>query len=212
MIGSVRNIAARSRRVERFLEDRICVSEDSQVARSISAGRRSLGDSIDAASVSRERDGIPRSAVGEEDRTGCSIRYITNPQQTETKEARGSELRLRLIILRAIFPLQRPFKGQRGWESERSARGSDLTPDNTTTTRCEGRAHVTRRLAGATKYCGRAIRDVRGTPDVIRGTRVSERDDVVGAAFSIEPARAGDDERSHVRRESEIVPARLGDT
>lgn len=115
--------------------------------------------------------------------TGYSIRYITQPQQStaETKEPRGSEprLRLRLIILsptrrsltrerrREIFPLQR-LSGE-GVESETNVWGNDLTRrrDNiTTTTRCEGRAHVTRRLAGATKYCSRAIRDVRETSDV----------------------------------------------
>jgi len=61
----------------------------------------------------------------------------------------------------------------------------DDDDDDDATTRCEGRAHVTRRLAGATKYCGYAIRDVRETSDVIRETRVAchieERDDVIGA-------------------------------
>lgn len=147
---------------------------------------------------------------------------------------------------REIFPLQRLSLRGRG-RKEKRARGektSDTTRqhntdedggDIKTTHAAKAEGHVTRRLAGATKYCAAAIRDVRETSDgplncagypsgsIRRGKRnvrrVSAcrvsyrgaRDDVIGARKSrsfLDPqskSRAGDDERSHVKQKSDSV-------
>ena len=136
--------------------------------------------------------------IEEGDCTGYSMRYVTRPQQTaaETKEPRGNELRASIDHSPVVRRREKDLSvaasfGGEGEErnKRRKAKRSDTArhQDNTTltttksktTTRREGRTHVTRRLAGATKYCACAIQFVtfgrRQTWYVRRVSRVVSR-------------------------------------